>query len=94
MAEFCEVIRQFKRLCTTSECNTCCFKCGKMGCITMSLEDPKEFERRVMAWAETHPEPVYPTWEAWIEWQMGYSIKDRIPADIAEKLGIEPKGGG
>ena len=50
-----------------------------------------EFEEFITKWAEKHPEPVYPTWEAWIKWQMGYDIKDHIPVDIAEKLGIKPK---
>ena len=93
MAEFSEVIRHFKRLCTTSDCNTCCLKCDKMGCITMSHEDPKEFERRVMWWASAHPEPQYPTWVEWFNSMGGVDCGERIPADIAEKLGIKPKEG-
>lgn len=53
-----------------------------------------------MAWAAEHPEPVYPTWiDVLILYgvtdETGYNYLDsaynHIPADIAEKLGIEPK---
>jgi hypothetical protein len=62
-----------------------------------------------MAWATEHPEPVYPTWEQYLADLMtadmkadktdnpnsveNYMRKTRIPADIAQKLGIEPKEG-
>jgi hypothetical protein len=76
-------------------------------------------EKNVMAWAEEHPEPVYPTWleylarycgapgkielvpfgfaeevhgvlpETYIHWLMTH----RIPADTAQKLGLQPKEG-
>jgi len=61
-------------------------------------------EEAVMAWAAEHPEPVYPTWGEWLiaigilyrdDPRHAYSISikanTQIPADIAEKLGIEPK---
>lgn len=67
--------------------------------------DYADVEKNVMSWAAEHPEPVYPTWEQFIaemylrsgrtkyhsiaEWE----INERIPADIAQKLGIEPKEG-
>lgn len=68
--------------------------------------DWPELERRVMQWAVEHPEPVYPTWEEWlitqgvikenpnggVGWPMP-KLFERIPADTAEKLGIEPKEG-
>lgn len=57
--------------------------------------------------AEEHPEPVYPTWEMYLAEMMTADMRDgkthnpqsveeyvrrtRIPADIAEKLGLEPK---
>ena len=69
--------------------------------------DFPEVERRVMSWAAEHPEPVYPTWEQYLADLMtadmkadktdnpnsveNYMRKTQIPADIAEKLGIEPK---
>jgi hypothetical protein len=58
-----------------------------------------------MQWAAEHPEPQYPTWWEWLE-NMGIVSKaksecskffdttrmyDNIPADIAQKFGIEPK---
>lgn len=67
MAEFIEVMRQAKRMCEAfsdghcSECpigDTKELECG----ITVTSEmDCEEVERRVMQWAEEHPEPVYPT---------------------------------
>lgn len=67
-----------------------------------------EFECVVMGWAAAHPEPKYPTWRDWLETQyhqtrnavdcghesfISWMNDHCIPADIAEKLGIEPKGG-
>ena len=69
--------------------------------------DWHELEERVMAWAAEHPEPVYPTWGDYItkcmihdvyigkltdqQTVLGYAMYTPIPADIAQKLGIEPK---
>ena len=71
MAEFIEVMEQTKRMCESfrdghcSECpigNADVLECG----ITVTSEmDCKEVERRVMQWAQEHPEPVYPTWHEW-----------------------------
>jgi len=68
--------------------------------------DADMFERTIMEWAAEHPEPVYPTWWEYL-YEIGgmqvvssehYSavrtcLSNPIPADIAEKLGIEPKEG-
>ena len=73
-----------------------------------TAETYKKAEEIIMSWAAEHPEPKYPTWgeylasigvmkpakldEAYEVWfTQLYSTK--IPADIAEKLGIEPKEG-
>lgn len=72
------------------------------------MNDSTDWQRyadAIAAWAAEHPEPVYPTWEQFIaemylrsgrtkyhnitEWE----INERISADIAQKLGIEPKEG-
>ena len=67
-------------------------------------DEAKTVEKYVMAWAAEHPEPVYPTW---FEYLYAISNPDYfdltefytwmrhtpIPADIAQKLGIEPKEG-
>lgn len=63
----------------------------------------ERLEKMVMEWAAEHPEPVYPTWEEWLITQgvikenpngVGRPMPklfERIPPDIAQKLGIEPK---
>ena len=68
--------------------------------------DWRALEVEVMRWAAEHPEPVYPTWLEWFVSRGEYNEADdgnvnvkvgvsillkRIPADIAQKLGIEPK---
>lgn len=71
--------------------------------------DPEVIEREVNQWAAEHPEPVYPTWGEWLESfgvvevtkakdriitvMMKPELLNPIPADIAQKLGIEPKEG-
>jgi len=67
--------------------------------------DWRALEKEVMAWAAEHPEPVYPTWGEWLlanriigdadsDYAVGLLMRcKRIPADIAQKLGIEPKEG-
>ena len=78
--------------------------CGKNSGEKTNADFP-EVERRVMSWAAEHLEPVYPTWEQVIakmylrsgrtkyhnitEW----AINEHSPADIAQKLGIEPEEG-
>lgn len=67
----------------------------------------KEVEQVVTEWAKENPEPVYPSWGEWlveqgmaiaekakpsgINYKTTTMVKRRIPADIAQKLGIEPK---
>lgn len=70
-------------------------------------EDYAEIERKVMEWAKENPEPVYPTWWEWLfsigavtrkvkpdvaAMLIDTGLLDPIPADMAQKLGIEPKG--
>lgn len=64
--------------------------------------DWKKVEDTIDEWAAEHPEPVYPTW---IDVMKMYGVTDEtgycyldsaykpIPADIAEKLGLQPKEG-
>lgn len=64
VAEFQEVIEQFKRLCDSAnqDCSSC--RLGNMSCSIKDIVDNSvEFEKRVMSWAAEHPEPIYPTWE-------------------------------
>ena len=120
MAEFQEVMRQWRRFCEShNHCGECEFD-GKGICGEAHLTDIPyaDIELRIMSWAVEHPEPVYPTWLEWLQ-EMGVmtDIHDRlnnykqvmevcgkplysipttkvfchIPADIAEKLGLQPK---
>jgi hypothetical protein len=61
------------------------------------VDNSVEFEKRVMSWAAEHPKPVYPTWGTWLAEKFGYDLREimyePVPADIAQKLGIEPKEG-
>lgn len=112
MAEYKDVIKQFKRMCksvSSAQCTRgeCLMGCENIGqCRKVAFERPAEFEERVMAWAAEHPEPVYPTWYAWLANMCVVPIElppdqavmvtdigllKKIPADIAQKLGIEPK---
>lgn len=116
MAEYSEVIKQFKRMCNNGHCATATgcpmYPSSNRGqCRRIAFERPSDFEKRVMEWAAEHPEPVYPTWYKYLE-NAGIVTKtkseysqiydtvlptskmfDPIPADIAQKLGIEPKEG-
>ena len=72
-------------------------------CRKIAFERPKETEEIVVQWAAEHP-VVYPTWSEWLQEigvaQVGSGMlsihpaiaEQSIPADIAQKLGIEPKG--
>ena len=118
MAEFSEIMRQWSRLCGRHNdmmyCEGCPLDASKTCGIVSELrmEDIKDAEKTIMAWAAEHPEPVYPTWKEWLEeqrvvvhfdsvsekgtkvkWELTNKSNCRIPADIAEKLGIEPKEG-
>lgn len=105
MAEFSEVVKQFKRMCKSisaakcigGECPMGCeFGCKNIGqCRRIVIEEYDKFEKLVMAWAVKNPEPVYMTWSEWFEsLSLGIEIINadkEILAEIAEKLGIEPK---
>ena len=84
--------------CPLGGCSAVYEMCGK--------ENFTNMERDISAWAAEHPEPVYPTWGEWLM-SIGVisglfpngaidalgNLKQPIPADIAQKLGIEPKEG-
>ena len=100
MAEFSEVMRQWRRFCKShNNCGECEFD-GKGICGEAHLTDIPyaDIELRIMAWAAEHPEPVYPTWAEYLMHtyqDVSYAriLGETIPADIAEKLGVEPKEG-
>ena len=104
MAEFQDVMRQKKRMCNSIPCSKCDIYrlCGEdiFNCYGFISNNPKKAEEVIMSWAAEHPEPVYPTWVEWFremeivppEQKCFHSwLLEPIPADIAEKLGIEPK---
>ena len=103
MAEFQEVMEQFNRMCNAYAGCSSCPLCKNTGCsVDMFVNQADLVERTVMAWAEEHPEPKYPTWRDYMEsmwldsYRPGESLNSwmnthHIPVDIAEKLGIEPK---
>lgn len=106
--EFVEVMKQWRRMCKAQDDTICgaCSSCpmgddGKSCTAVYEDEfdtvDFAHIEQTVTEWAAENPEPQYPTWYEYLTymypaaWNM---IKDKpIPADIAEKLGIEPKEG-
>lgn len=131
MAEFSEIMKQWRRMCTyctekhgnciDANCPLACNStCGELSEATD--QEIKEVEKAIMAWAAEHPEPVYPTWGEWLmdnniirvahddgaprferaNGNVSYlnnivvqtlKMWQPIPADIAQKLGIEPKEG-
>lgn len=104
MAEFQEVIQQKNRMCQSIACRECGIYrlCSEdlSVCQGLIYNNPKKAEEVIMSWAAEHPEPVYPNWVEWFR-QMGIVPLEQkcfhtwlltpIPADIAVKLGIEPK---
>lgn len=82
--------------------NTHDARCGDM---PGEIHDVESIAREVEKWAAEHPEPIYPTWMEWLAANVpgadAESIYDavqvlnrtRIPADTAQKLGVEPKEG-
>ena len=106
MAEFQEVMRQRKRMCNSVLCCKCDIYrlCGEdlSKCTQFINNNPKKAEEVIMSWAAKHPGPVYPTWVEWLR-QNGVVPRDQkcfhdwllkpIPADLAQKLGLQPKEG-
>lgn len=108
MAEFIDVVHTIQRICkrANGKCPACLL--GKFACpnnVRFDKTDEaafRELEDVVNKWAAENPEPVYPTWIEWFREigvvsseQKGFHIwlHNHIPADIAQKLGIEPKEG-
>ena len=108
MAEFVQTMKDWIRMCGSfKSCSDCPMMdadgwahvlCSEGG---IQSAKPEIAEKVIASWAAEHPEPVYPTWFEWMK-SIGVLHTDQtlchrglekpIPADIAEKLGIEPKG--
>lgn len=106
IVDFVQVMKDWRRMCMAMEKlhpNDACAGCRLegYGCPAIyednSHVDYSDVERKVTAWAAEHPEPVYPTWYEFLVERYHKAWEaigcDSIPADIAEKLGIEPKEG-
>lgn len=120
MAKFTKVIHEWARMCKMYSNTGDSMKCPMAtnpicGCMLdnngvsnreISRTEAFKVEVDIMSWAAEHPEPVYPTWYAWLK-DMGLTFHDAesswigfterihhpIPADIAQKLGLKPKEG-
>lgn len=95
MAEYNEVIKQFKRMCwyysrdkAQKSCPMCTSypNCNIGQCRKIAFEKPAYFEDVVMSWAAEHPEPVYPTWLEWLK-SMGV-----IPYMMSMVVGRDDEG--
>ena len=82
--------------------------CSLLNVFAYKDNEVKKLENEVMSWAAEHPEPVYPTWVEYLvgigvipheirletaDALMDTHLLKPICADIAQKLGIEPKEG-
>lgn len=68
MAEFVEILRIRRRICDSSTCDTCHIlkdAPSYQSCGELMSKDPYLYEKICLDWADTHPEPVYPTWVEW-----------------------------
>lgn len=93
MAEFTEVMRQAKRICTVHG-GICSYRCcplanGKKCRLNVNLdgEDYNELERIIMDWATKHPEPVYPSWEEGWRQLFPNGIDTPCPSEYDAKYG-------
>ena len=108
MADFVQTMKDWRRMCKAQDDTTCvaCSSCpmGDDGKSCMAVyEDEFEtvdfahIEQTVTEWAAEHP-VVYPTWGEYLHTlhnePSSCELNKPIPADIAEKLGIEPKENG
>ena len=72
MAEYNNVIKEFKRMCRyyNGKKDDCPLYCRGHGCnishCRMLAFDDKKFANMVMKWAGEHSEPVYPRWVDWL----------------------------
>lgn len=111
MAEFAQVMKDWRRMCKayTSNCDKCPLCNLECGAVPRNIKyhTDGQIEAIVKTWAAKHPEPKYPTWWKYlcmiglIPDSLGYKtlgevtveqlMNTEIPADIAQKLGLEPK---
>ena len=101
-----EIMRLICR-CVDVDCDECPLSLdGKCSVRPWADSDVVRVEGILEKWEKTHPEPVYPTWWEWladkgivpaeVKASVAFELCETglvnpIPADIAEKLGIQPK---
>ena len=100
MSDFVQTMKDWRRMCKDRRCDICRLEVNGI-CNTdpesRTDEDIWKIEKTINEWAAEHPEPVYPTWYEFLgdiypaSWDL--IANKRVPADIAQKLGIEPKEG-
>ena len=101
MAEFQEIMRQWRRLCEPYErCTDCPIRESPIPAHNKGDVDFERLEAIVKDWTKEHPEPTYPSWGEWLseigvfqcvdgEWRFA-KANEPISADIAEKLELDP----
>ena len=109
MTDFVQTMKDWRRMCQFMDKeygNSSCDNCPLGGCSAVyemcGKENFTNMERDISAWAAEHPEPVYLTWFEWLK-SVGVlpadqtlchrGLEQSIPADIAQKLGLQPKEG-
>ena len=109
MADFVQTMKDWRRMCKYYDektGNNSCDFCPLNGCNAIYEDDGNtdysDIEEKVATWAKEHPEPVYPKWIDVLKLygvtdETGYTYLESaykpIPADIAQRLGIQPKEG-
>ena len=86
MAEFQEVMKQWRRFCKShSNCGECVFD-GTGICSETHLSSVpySDIELSIMTWAAEHPEPVYPTWYDYLHSIGVLYEKHTAGGDVAE----------
>ena len=99
MAEFVQTMKDWMRMCLSyKSCDDCPMWDEDGWAHTLCSEGgirsavPEIQESVIANWVAEHPKPVYPTWQEWFDtFDQTIDVDEPIPADIAEKLGIEPK---
>lgn len=105
MADFVQTMKDWRRMCkyyasNCDRCPLCNFECGAVP-RKMKYHTDDQVQAIILEWVKVHPEPVYPTWGEYIRSITGLdpvevngmrlALTRTIPADIAEKLGLQPK---
>ena len=104
----CNAMGQEDEYTACDKCDLRDFDCPAIYEKECNSADWKHVERVVAKWAAEHPEPQYPTWGEYLasigvmkpaQPDKAYEVwftqlySTNIPADLAQKLGLQPKEG-